>query len=1594
MNHKRTAAVLLFIAAMSLSMFFVPAAPVYTAEPAAAPTLSPQVQEKLEQFYEDVSQPGYVASVNPLLQDWADNGVPNKELVTRGDGAVSVIVVLAPWADEAAITNLVDVDWKVDLTYFKVWKVFVPNVEALNAVRTLAGVAYIDADVMARADRDMLARDGVSVTDSMAPPTVEPDMEFSEQLMGVLDSAWNPALSYDGTGVKVGHIDTGCDFGYPDLQSVYGDAYDPTGWGLVPTIYKANTTVVNVTEWMADPTHLLTYADEDGNIWLNVTGWDPVINWENGLYHLIGDGDDSAPYYHRLGVFTLYLYYWGDNGFRNLLENYVWKDWQLPDPSEIYGNYSVGMVYQRHWWPDYAAGKYRIYDIIAPSLVVNKTGDNDLHVVINWDDTMGWNKLWTAGFRYETLDLTDIYDAYEVLSEFDWNFTDDFYEETYSPSNPVVAHNYTHSYDDFSLGALSWVYDANEIFDEDGALNATFQKVWPQEKMFHMFRSDGEAFALYFDDDTHGTATAGLVAADGSTFHLGVAPGAKIYSVRAITYGSGYGGYLWACGFDYNQTTKEWYYTGNHQVDLLTNSWGWVTEPMSEFDYLGMTWAILSAPDILDPDYDGILHVFSAGNEGAGFMTTGPPGVTDAVLTVGASTSTFWMYMYGYSIYQYFGFIHEGLASFTSKGPAPSGYVKPDVMAPGYWGWAPLPNLNQEMYPLWPGTSYYDDWFGGTSMSAPLVAGVAALVVEALKTNHAGYTSTQVKTIIQQTADDLGYDPSVQGFGRVKMQAAWEYYGALPASFLGAYANNTEYDYPTGIGDASVFFGHLMPGDTATVHQKIYPSIGGTMDDGTGWTSNVYHYAAAEVYTFDGTTFAYNTSFWGEQWSGWFNLRDELGPSVYDAAVSNYKYVTLGVAFNPADIAPGMEPWTFLMDWDDSDPANGIPDHINVTAAVYDGNFTGSELYWMTNAGDDSVTQMLTYATSASSLSADLYGNMTLIIHDPVHDTNMTAIGHNFTCTVIFWEPVASSEISVEAGGNDNSLNFTVTVPNDAEAGIYQGYIELTKGGDTLKLPYSYVVVANLSADIAEVNTVVDGFGDELTPFDAPMFGCGDGDPDDWDFRTFVVYNPHNVSYMGVRAIWGDTGNNMHVAVYDSAGRLLASNDGETATTTAVIATLPLRDTGTTNTTEGYYYLFMHANYVNGTIFTPVNYTIQVMMYEALNASASDVILTYTATDVTEPVEFEDGDTIVGDHATINATYPTFGLANMPELEVTSMSVSLLSGLYFTYEGDLVIPTSGYNPFSGIIHLDEFAWVRVDGIKAGDNVRVVVDFTNGDCDIMAWWADTDNTTWTYDNNLLGDQMATGAKPEVGSFIASKDGSVMFGIFDYDGEEGTFTITVDTRAGETESAKGSTVLFDTYQMLKNGTFQVKVEATTATNIGFVVNLAELTCQNFFAPDISNVQVSKNGNLVNITWDLYDRNAGDDHYFEIAISHDGGLTYQLLAVNVTDMFYVWDSTGFEEGEYKVRVTVFDCDPADPMGIKPFGQGNYWPGLSDTAYSSTFTAGSVPPVTTTPTTTTTAPTTTAPPIQIDPLVIGLLGGIGVGVVVILILFLVKKK
>jgi len=209
------------------------------------------------------------------------------------------------------------------------------------------------------------------------------------------------------------------------------------------------------------------------------------------------------------------------------------------------------------------------------------------------------------------------------------------------------------------------------------------------------------------DDESHGTHVAGIIAAERNNGKgvNGVAKNVKLMSIRAVPNGDEYDKDI-ALGIRY---------AVDNGAKIINCSFGKSYSPNAEWVYDAIKYA--AAKDVL------IVH--AAGNDGNDLDDSANPNfpndhkylgseITDNVIVVGALDPSYGSKM---------------VASFSNYGNR-----NVDVFAPGGQVYSTMPNNNY-------------DFQGGTSMAAPAVAGVAALI----RSYYPKLSASQVKNVLMQS---------------------------------------------------------------------------------------------------------------------------------------------------------------------------------------------------------------------------------------------------------------------------------------------------------------------------------------------------------------------------------------------------------------------------------------------------------------------------------------------------------------------------------------------------------------------------------------------------------------------------------------------------------------------------------------------------------------------------------------------------------------------------------------------------------------------------------------------------------------------------
>ncbi|WP_330345427.1 S8 family serine peptidase [Streptomyces longwoodensis] len=237
---------------------------------------------------------------------------------------------------------------------------------------------------------------------------------------------------------------------------------------------------------------------------------------------------------------------------------------------------------------------------------------------------------------------------------------------------------------------------------------------------------EGEEVADRNGHGTHVTSTVGGSGAASDGREKGVAPGAALAVGKVLgDQGSGSESQIIA--------GMEWA-AREVRADVVSLSLG-TTEPSDGTDPMARAVDTLSAET-------GALFVVAAGNTGTP-SSIGSPGAADAALTVGAVDSA------------------DRPAPFTSAGPRHGdNALKPDLSAPGVDILAARSRLTD-------GSGPYTT-LSGTSMAAPHVAGVAALLAE----QHPDWSGARLKDALMSTSAPLDAPAYTVGAGRVSVPDA------------------------------------------------------------------------------------------------------------------------------------------------------------------------------------------------------------------------------------------------------------------------------------------------------------------------------------------------------------------------------------------------------------------------------------------------------------------------------------------------------------------------------------------------------------------------------------------------------------------------------------------------------------------------------------------------------------------------------------------------------------------------------------------------------------------------------------------------------
>lgn len=247
---------------------------------------------------------------------------------------------------------------------------------------------------------------------------------------------------------------------------------------------------------------------------------------------------------------------------------------------------------------------------------------------------------------------------------------------------------------------------------------------------------------LPYDDLGHGTHVSGIIAGEGimsNRQYVGVAPEANLVSLKVLNKkGTGeMGQVLEAIRWIIDNGDK-------YRIRIINMSFGTKYSSREEDEIL-----CKAVEELWELGY---IVVASAGNNGPEENSISIPGRCDQIITVGADDDS------------YGGFVNGVYRKHYSGRGNPIGNInKPDVIAPSH-----------RIYScchLWKNKYIYVSKTG-TSMSAPIVSGVLALLLG----ENPRLSNKQCKQILKSTAIDLNMKDIRQGSGRINPEGILNFF--------------------------------------------------------------------------------------------------------------------------------------------------------------------------------------------------------------------------------------------------------------------------------------------------------------------------------------------------------------------------------------------------------------------------------------------------------------------------------------------------------------------------------------------------------------------------------------------------------------------------------------------------------------------------------------------------------------------------------------------------------------------------------------------------------------------------------------------------
>ncbi|MEZ4523052.1 MAG: S8 family serine peptidase [Thermomicrobiales bacterium] len=535
-----------------------------------------------------------------------------------------------------------------------------------------------------------------------------------------------------------------------------------------------------------------------------------------------------------------------------------------------------------------------------------------------------------------------------------------------------------------------------------------------------------------------------------------------------------------------------------------TTSWGSSSVHNDGWD--GTSRAIDSLTRPVNP----VLSVFfSVGNGSPGFGTVAPPSPPSAIL-VGASTqhgSTGWDDAAGADQITY-----GDVASFSGRGPGARGDTGVSLVGSGSRASGSVP-VNEAMS----GWHAWTTW-GGTSRSAPVVAGNAALVYQAFYETYGFWPNYEiVKMLLMNGATDLHTDPLLQGAGSVNALASVELatgdggFLTYPFEWIPGDYHCVEWPgfanivHPGGSYEESFQFSN--PTD-----QTVHLSITDQWMQKTGTHEFDWSSSPVDVEPITLAETPVDTEYeWDTPHYLW-NVTD-LVPEGTDMVVMRFNYPF--DQFDPDFSYPTDQTNSWYLtsyDWTDVNGDGDLWTDTNGNGVIDDGELDAGEYVRLEYSNQRATTHYITVGDPQQRIHDGLFFGMQ---HSQARaDIPVT----DFTIGLDFYENVDMPWITVSDQAmtsvpplSTNRLEINLDVPGDTPIGIYEASLLVSDGYHETTVPVVINVASN-NLNVTAGQEMYSNFESQAYYNNEWIYGAQSwrGREEGGDWRFFVADLPEN----------------------------------------------------------------------------------------------------------------------------------------------------------------------------------------------------------------------------------------------------------------------------------------------------------------------------------------------------------------------------------------------------------------------------------------------------------------------------------------------------